>query len=291
MRRGPLLMALAGIVFAVMNAAVKTARSELDTLEVMAWRSLGSLPLSLLFAVGPGLAVKNRRTMVLRATLGSLSMFSSFTALKGLTLVEISLVGKLQPIVVAALAPLVLGSQERVGRWVWGLLAAGLVGSALLLGPSVASGSRWGLWALASVVLSAGAHVAVRQLGDTEHPATIVFWFQTVASVCAVAAYVGSTGHFLRWPPSHLVLPLLLTGLLATVGQVLMTLAYSLDRAAVVAGAAYTWPVWALVLDLVAFGAIPDWHGLLGGIVLLSAGAGLLISSGRPGSDEITPPR
>lgn len=55
MRRGPLLMIVAGLALAIMLALVKTARQYLDPLDVMFWRGAGALPLAALIGVLAGL--------------------------------------------------------------------------------------------------------------------------------------------------------------------------------------------------------------------------------------------
>lgn len=295
-------MAASGLAFAALNAILKEARADLIAAEVMAWRALTSLPPSALLAWRPGFRVKNRGGMVLRALLGSISMISTVVALKDLSLAQMSLVGKLQPILVAWAAPRVLGQSERVDGGDWALLAMGLFGSLLLLGPTVLDGSSAAWWAINAVLFSTGAHLAIRRLGASEDPATVVFWFQTVAAVLSVGMLVfGSHGPFTS--PSERLLPwLLVSGVFATLGQWLMTSAYVHERAAVAAAASYTSPLWAAALDWWLWDLVPGPSALAGGAVILGAGAVLVFrtpagpdshDSGQPehtlrGKDEAT---
>ena len=76
----------------------------------------------------------------------------------------------------------------------------------------------------------------------------------------------------LRLPSTGLLLVLLGIGLLSTLGQWTMTMAYSRDRAAPVAAAAYVAPVFGFVVDFFAFGVPPSTQALAGGSLVVGAG-------------------
>lgn len=272
MRRGPLLMVGATLSFTVMIGAVKVARAELSAFDVMLWRGFVSLPLSFLLARRGGLVIHNRAAMARRALFGFLAMTCYFTATQGLALSDLTILGKLQPILIAIFAPLVLGASERSGNAVWVVLAAGLVGSALIVGPGLEVGNIYGLWALGAAFFSAGAHVTVRQLSLTDEPLAIVFWFQVVVVVLSLAAVLVLGEGTIEAPPPALYLPLATVGAAATVGQVLMTRAYAAERAPTVAAASYTAPLFGVLADLIVFGTTPSTNALAGGTLVVGAG-------------------
>lgn len=287
MRRGPLYMILASLAFTVMIGAVKVARREMTPFEVITWRCMISVPLALAFCWKPGIAIHNRAGMALRGLFGFGAMSCFFTAAGGLDLADLSIIGKLQPILIAIAAPLVLGAGERSRGLLWLVLLAGIGGSALVIGPDLQVGSMYGLWALGATAMSAGAHLAVRALGRTEEPHAVVFWLQVMVLVLSVGATVVTTGRAVSLPPAHLWPYLVGCGVTATVGQVLMTRAYKLDRAAPVAAASYTGPLFALVGDIVAFGRLPTVAVLLGGALVV--GAGLVLVFAREPSPATEP--
>ncbi len=280
-RRGPILMVFATLMFTIMVATVKVARQELTAFEVIAWRSVVALPITLTLALakGPGIGIQNRKGMALRGVLGFAAMTCFFTAAKGLPLADLSIIVKLQPIVIALFAPLVLGRSERSGPMIWVVLVFGLIGCGLLIGPELTVGGTYGLWALGAAFFSALAHTTIRALGKTDHPLAIVFWFQVITLVLAVPAYVLTEGAVLPLPPAHLLPYLVGTGLAATAGQVLMTNAYRLEKASIVAAASYAAPLWAALLDLVLFDAVPSGAALVGGAMVVGAGLLLVLRS------------
>ncbi len=118
----------------------------------------------------------------------------------------------------------------------------------------------------------------IRALGKTDHAAAIVFWFQMTTLILAPAGHALVEGELIGLPPSHLWPYLVGTGLTATAGQVLMTNAYRLEKASVIAAASYAGPLWAVLLDLVVFGVLPAGWALVGGALVLGAGLTLVLT-------------
>ncbi len=289
LRRGIWSMVAAAALFTVMTAAVRQARQALPTLDVMLWRVAFALPALLPFALRGGLRVVSWRGIVLRSVLGFVAMVCFFTAARGLSVADLTLVSKLQPIWVALLAPRALGAGERVGRALWWALLLGLLGSGFIVGPELRVGNVHGLWALGATLASAAAHVTVRALGRTDRPEVTAFGFQVVLLPLVLLARTFWQGAPAALPPTHLWWVLLLVGLTSAGAQLLMSRAYALAPAPVVAGASYSAPLFAFVADLVAFGEVPRPEALLGGALVLAGGALLLRRDDAP-SEAHEPP-
>lgn len=264
-------MVLAALCFTLMVACVKAARAELGPFEVILWRSAVGLPLMALAMGGAPWRIVHRRAFAARALFGVLAMSAYFTAAKGLDLADLSLLGRLQPLGIALLAPLVLGRDERSGRGVWALLVAGLLGSAILLGPDLAVGNRYGIVALGGVAAGAAAHTSLRALGATDDPRSVVLGFQAVALGVSFAVVAVQSGGLPPLPPAHLVPTLVGVGVFALLGQLLLTRAYREDRAARVSAASHVSPVWGVLADLAFFSVMPGWNVLLGGAIVMAA--------------------
>lgn len=285
--RGPLLMILATVCFMAMVALVKLARFEMSSLQIVFWRSLVAVPMALVLAVPVGLRTRSPGLLALRSALGFVTMVGYFTAAGGLPVADLTLITKLQPVIVAVMAPLLLGTGERASRRIAGVLALGLLGSGLIVGPELSGGSWYGAIAVVAAVTSAGAHTCVRRLGATVHPYAQVFWFQFGVLLLSGATLLVQEG--LPLPDRALWPHLVGVGVFATLGQWLMTHAYRVDRAPRVAAAAYTAPLMALLVDLVIFGTTPGLTALSGGALIVLAGL-LLLSQREPDSAEILAP-
>jgi len=275
-RRGVLFMVGATFAFTAMITLVKNLRETMPTLDVMFWRGVVGVPFAFLLARRDGkVGLVRRDLLVLRSVLGTGAMFCFYTATRFLTVADLSFIHKLQPILIAIVAPLILGRGESVGRRVWLVLAAGICGCALLLAPEGGAGWRGGLWGLGAVLFSAGAHITVRKLGETDRPAAVVLWFQILMASVAGLVVVATAGRLPTFAPS--LWPMVIgVGLAAVAGQVLLTTAYQLERAAPVAAASYIQAVWALAVDLVIFGVVPTVWGLAGGVLIVMGGLILL---------------
>jgi drug/metabolite transporter (DMT)-like permease len=277
MNRGPLLMIIATLVLTCMSATVKVARAELSALDIVVWRSLFAIPFAWWFARGGSLRIHHHRAFGIRVVLGFAAMLCFFTALKGLPLADTNVITKLQPVLIALGAPLILGRSERSHPRTWALLVVGLVGTAILMAPDLTTGSVWGLWALASSIFSAGAHIALRALKE-ERSEVVVFWLQIAVFGLALMLILVTGGGLTI--PSATVWPALAgVGIFATAGQLLMTRAYALDTASRVAAVRFVGPVWGVALDVLFFGGWPSVHVWVGGAIVVAAGLAVTMKS------------
>jgi len=255
-----------------MSGAVKIARVELDTLDLIFWRGVIAVPVAWMMTRTRTrtISIKNRKAFGYRLGLGFAAMICFFTALKGLPLADTNCITKVQPVLIALLAPAVLGSGERAGARLWVLMGIGALGTVVLLAPDLAAGSIWGLWALGAAVLSAGAHTALRALKD-DSSAAVVFWFQAGVMILA-GAWIFLRGDGLSVPSAGIWPAVLAVGLLATAGQLLMTYAYAKDTASSIAAVRFIGPVWGIAGDVLFFGGWPAMHVWIGGAIVVGAG-------------------
>lgn len=276
MRRGPLYITISGLMFAIMLVLVKMTRARLDAFEILFWRGVTAAPLAYALARKAGLGLRRPGLFALRAISGAAAMGLLVFAAKGLFVADLELIHKLQPLVVALLAPWLLGQSERASPRVWALLCMGLCGCVLILAPDLAIGSVYGVAAVLSALCSAAAHLCVSALMRTDDSRVVVFHFQTSVMVMALVVIVVTTGSMPDLPPGDLWLPVLGVGLSATAGQIFMTQAYAEDRAPVIAAASYTSPIWAITADVVVFANWPGWNVIAGGALIVGAGMILL---------------
>jgi len=271
---GPVLMILAQVAFTIMVAFVKVARQEMTAFEIAWWRSVVAVPLLMLMYRKIPWRIEDRNTIVLRTVLGFGALCFFFAAAKGLSIADLSLISKLQPLLVAVLAPLLLGKSERASSNIWWLMVLAIIGCSILMAPSLEVGSWYGLLALLASIFSAHAHVFIRRLKN-EHPGIVVLWFQSGSGILAFGCCCLFLGG-IPMPQPDLWLPLIGVGFMATIGQLLMTSAYKKEKAATVAVASYAGPLIAVIVDGIAFNVFPSWNGYLGGGIVVLSGALLL---------------
>ncbi len=269
-------MLLAGIFFTIMITAVKIAREELSAFSIIFWRSLVGVLFTLALLRSQVRWPSRPALVALRALLGFAGMACVFTSARGLSIGDLSVLHKLQPLIVGAMAPWFLGVGERPGR-VWGALLAGFAGALLVIGPDLSIGNWYGMWAVLGAFFSAAAHVTIRSLGRDHDPGTVVLWFQALGIPCAFGAQWLSE-RAMPLPSATTWALIVLIAFCATAGQFCMTTAYKLDKAARIAAISYAAPLWGFLADVVVFGASPRRAAVLGGSLVVGAGLWLVFT-------------
>ncbi|ASQ89707.1 EamA family transporter [Prosthecochloris sp. GSB1] len=268
-----ILMLIASACFATMAAMIKGIGYSLPIPEIIFFRSILPLPFFLwtLALQKKRLLVTARKTLVLRSLFGVLAMSGFYYALANIPLAESVFLGRTQPLILAILAPLVIG--EKPTGSVWIAIGTGILGIALILEPSF--GWAPAAWAsIGGASASAMAHLLVRKLNRTDDPATIVAnFFMATALLSAVW-----TGPAFIMPTQHQWLLLAGVALFSTCGQYLMTLAYRLDQAPVVAAASYASIIFSVVYGYLFWQEVPPASAWVGGALII-AGSFILIRS------------
>lgn len=266
------LRLLAVLMLASLMAVVKyTVESGVSFPELLFWRQVPSVIL-----IGGWLALRGQlhrlKTQRLpihfrRAMTGMTGMFFTFGAPLLLPLAEATTLGFTTPIFAVILSGLVL--KERVGPVRWLAVALGFAGVWLIAQPGSSHIPPLG----AAVGLMAGLMVAiisiqVRDLGKTEEPLSIVFWFAALSSpVLALGLPFFMTHHTpLQWGL------LLLGGVLGCVGQILLTAALRFGQVASVVVMDYSSLVWATLYGWLLWDHLPPASTWLGAPLIIAAG-------------------
>lgn len=274
-RRGILAMLAAVALFSLMDAALKLLSPHYPALQVAALRGFASLPLVLLWAfatVGPRALLRVRWSLhLLRGALAVLMMGCFMFALQTLSLATAYSLFFVAPLMICALSVPLLG--ERVGPRRWSAIVVGLIGVLVVLRPSTEGMlSLGGLAVLVAAVAYSLSSIAVRVLGRSDSTQSMVVWMLTMLSLGAGALALPAwiplqPGH---WP---LIAGIGVTGAL---GQYAITEAFRRGEPSLVAPLEYSALAWALGLDLVLWGVLPDSLTLLGAAIIVISGLYLI---------------
>jgi len=285
-------MILASLCFAIMGVFVKQSVREVPFLVAVFFRAfVGLVVLYVYFkATRASLGATQHGLLLLRSVFGFLALTLFFFALEYLPLSTAVILNFSSPIFVVILSGFLLG-EKRTGRILPFVLAA-FGGTALLVSPDFSTINLAAVLGLLSAFFAALAYISVKRLSRTESSATIVLYFSMYASLLglvslAAAGFFEFEGFAARdilpafTDPVNLAL-LCGVGLTATLGQILLTSAYSLERASVISGFAYLNPVLSFLLGRVFFGDVPTTTSLTGGLVVIAACIGVLRVSREP---------
>lgn len=202
-----------------------------------------------------------------RAFIGTLGMFTTLGVVRILPLAEATILSFTTPMFAVVLAALFL--REAVGPWRWGAVVLGLIGVLVIVGPDHAhlplAGVAVGLTAAFSVAL---VSIQLRDLGRTEEPLTVVFYFSALGALMLLpgAVITGSAHSQANW--------LLLGGIGATglLTQMLLTAALRYGSVSSVIVMDYSQLIWSTLWGLLIFGQLPPATTWLGAPLIIAAG-------------------
>ena len=273
--RGMFSMLLAVAVFSAMDASLKLLAPHYPPMQVAALRGLSSLPLITLWvAFDGGMRQLLHVRWPLHLLRGGLSivMLSSFAyALRSLPLAETYTLFFVAPLLITALAALVL--KERVDWRGWCAIGAGFCGSLIVLRPSGAGVlTLAGLMVLVSASGYAVSAITVRVLGRSDSTQAMVFWMLALTSLFAGALSWHGWVPIVAgdWPALGVL------ALAGAVGQFAITDAFRRGAASRIAPLEYTALVWGVALDYTLWHTLPDAITLTGAAVIVASGLYLI---------------
>lgn len=216
---------------------------------------------------GAGALLPDRPALhLVRAGLLIAATFSFFWSLKTLPIADALALFFVQPLIVTALSPFVLG--EHVGPRRWAAVAAGFAGTMVIIRPgfqAVSAGMALALMAGLSLALYM---LMTRRISGRSHAMVTTFHTSLLGAGIATAAV---------WPVWQAPEPVewglfLMLGMIATGGHFLIVRAYDHCEASLLAPLAYTEMIMATAVGWWFFGDFPDGWTFAGvGILIASA--------------------
>ena len=269
-RLGAAFAVAAGGLFAVMGSLIKLASAQLPNESIVFLRNLVAVAALLPVFLGRrGVSFRTQRfgLHLMRAGFGVAAMYCFFYALGQLPLADAMLLNFAMPVFIPWIAWAWLGERPR-----WQVHVAtglGLLGIALIVKPTGAVASTAGLIGAMAAVFAAVAMVTVRRLSSTEPAPRIVLYF------AALAVLLSGIPAGLNWEGLSLQAAAIMlgVGLSATAGQLCLTRAYALARAAEIGTLVYCTVPFAAALGWLFWGEAMDQETLLGAVCVIGAGA------------------
>jgi drug/metabolite transporter (DMT)-like permease len=258
--------------FSGMDALLKLLSEHYPPLQVAFLRAAASLPFVFMVIAVRGrldrLKPVNVRLHLFRGVLAILMLYSFISAVRESSLATTYSIFMCAPLLVAALSVYVLGEKVVTGQW--GAIAVGFGGVLLMLGPV---DGRWlstgSLWALVALLTYAVAIVSLRLLARTDSTESMVFGFTLLLMVGAGLLALPAWKP-IQWSSDWLMIAGI--GVLGSIGQQLVTVAFRNAPAAVVAPFEYTALLWGVLLDIAVWSVYPSALTLVGGSIVIGAG-------------------
>ena len=264
-------MVQAAFWFAVMAMLVKLAGQRgLPTMQIVLARAVVTLALSIvgLLRARQHPWGTNNRLLILRGVFGSGGFICFYAAVNHLPLAEATVIHHISPLLTAVAAALWLGERLE-GRVLLGMAFA-FVGVLMIAQPGslFASGGtpsevpwQFVLVGVLGALLASFAYVSVRQLGKTEPPILVVFYFPAVSVPVSLPFAISDW----VWPDLWGWLLLLGVGIATQTAQLALTKGLARERAGRATSVGYLQIAFAAIFGLVLFGQVPgpwSWGGM-----------------------------
>ncbi len=264
-------MVLSTVAFTIGDAAMRLASGAIPTGQSVFLRSLTSVLLVAIAAHWTGVLSSLRRALVpwmgwrCLGDAGNSLLFQA--ALARMPFADIMAVLQLTPLSLTAASALFLGAT--VGWRRWAAVAAGLVGTLLVIKPGTTAFNVFAILAVGSVLCGTLRDVATRRL-DSAIP-TLMILLVSQAAV-AVAGFALAMFQGWVWPSPNGMMLVVFAGAMTALGHLWMIIALRIGDVAAVAPFRYASVVWAILIGLMLFREVPDGWSLVGMAILVLAG-------------------
>lgn len=277
--QGIALCVLAYGFLALQDAAFKWLVTDYSVFEILFWRGLVVVVACLL--IGRKRLWRQTRQsaskslLVKRGLLSILAWLFYYTAARDLSLAQMTTLYFSAPLMVTALASLIL--KERATRWQWLAVAIGFVGVLIACQP----GNQVAPWPVILVLLAAAVWaftcIQIRQVDGS----TSVL----VQLLITNAVFVVCTGLSLPWTFSVSSLPawlgMLATAVVGGIGQYLLFASFTRATATLLAPFEYTGLIWAFLLSGLIWNSVLDLPLMLGAGLIAISGTLAMLSARR----------
>lgn len=267
--RGMAWMAIAGLLFCLLNTIGRSLAQQLDPFQTQFLRYLAGLVVLLPFVLRTGLAawrphdIKGQGWRGLVHTAGLLLWF---WALPHVPLADMTAIGFTGPIFIMAGAVLFLNEPVVRARWI--AAGIGFAGAMVVVVPNLAGGGgAWSLVMLASSPLFAASFLITKALTRRDRPEVIVAWQAiTVAAFTLPFAIPGWT-----WPTAGQWGWFLVTGLLGSAGHWCLTEAFRIADMSATQPVKFIDMLWASALGWLVFSEVPATTTFAGAAIIFAA--------------------
>jgi drug/metabolite transporter (DMT)-like permease len=269
--RGIVYMVLGCALLTLNDAAAKWLTDSYPVGEIIFFRGVFALLLILsavpLHGGMASLKPKDLKGQLSRAALFAMATFLFIYSLKLMALPVVTAISFASPIIMTALAPLLL--KEQVGWRRWTAVCVGFAGVLLILNPG---GEEW-RWAavvpLGCALAAALRDIVTRQLTARESTPSILF--TTAALAAGIGLCTLPLGGW-RWPSAFDLALFAFLGVSQAAAHYLQVEAFRMTEAAVLAPFKYSAIIWSLLLGFMIWGHRPSLSMLAGAAIVVASG-------------------
>lgn len=289
LRNALVYMVIASFCFAVTGAIARLLKSDYASVELVLFRNVIGIPFLLYSIYKTPLVQVGGKPFLLffRGFIGTMALYFFFYGVTTIGLPEAITYQQSYPIFLALISALYL--RQSIGWKSWMAILLGFTGICMIFIPKMSGSAlelKSNLIGISNLIMTGVAYLSIRGLSEYYDKRTIVLSFMLCGIVFPILSLL--IGH---WYPSqqfdfiiakfslpkvhhlYLIVPL---GLVALIGQVFLTKAFSHKNTGLIGAMGYSNVVFSILLGILIGDALPDTLSLSG--ILIIVFSGVLIS-------------
>jgi drug/metabolite transporter (DMT)-like permease len=284
-RQAVVVMCIGILCLGVNDALAKWLTGFYPPIEIIFVRNLLALPMitAIVLWTGGTRALRTQHVGI-HAFRGLLLVGGAYTFFRGLEVLPLAEATSLifaAPIFITALSVPLL--REAVGWRRWAAVIVGFIGVLIIVRPGAAAFQPASLFVVGTAMFYALGMISARWIGRGEDVWTMMFYI-----VLFPLLFSGLMVPFVWQTPDMAHLPLFLgLAVFGTLGMTLITQAFRLAPAAIVAPFEYTALIWASVLGWLVWGDIPGLWIYVGAAVIIASGIYIVVREAHPAGREV----
>lgn len=263
--KGVQFMIISTFTFSLMKVCVKMI-SHIPPIEIILFRSLISIVLCVFFFMKDKINPwgNNKKILILRGVVGSISLASYFYILQQIPLAAAASMQYMAPIFTAILGVFIVKEKVSAKQYLFFFLS--FLGILVIQGFDARISLIHLVIGIGGAVFTGLAYNCIRILKTSEHPLVIIFYFPLVslplAGIISLFNWVNPVG----WDWMYL----LLVGLFTQIAQYFMTRSYQAEELSKVSIINYMGIIYSLAFGFIIFGETYEWLSYMGmGLVVL----------------------
>lgn len=279
---GIIMMCVGVACLCVNDALAKTLTDHYSVIQIQFLRNLIALPFAILIAIKMGgtAALRSHRPVahLFRGGLWIAATIMFFTSLKYLGLAEATALIFVAPLFITALSAMFFG--ETVGWRRWLAVLVGFLGVLIAIRPGSSAFQTVSLLPIATALVYAILMLSARWVDSRESVWTLLLYMTGTGAVLSLFLV------FFVWIPVRsgdwgLFIAVAIFG---TAGMTLMTQAFRLAPAVVVAPLDYSAIIWATLLGWMFWNEIPDALTFVGTAIIIASGVFIIVREHKANS-------
>ncbi len=286
-------MITASLCFALTGAIARLLKDDYSSVQLVLFRNAIGLPFLIFFIMKTPIVQKGGRFFLLffRGFIGTMALYFFFYGVTSIGLPEAITYQQSYPIFLALVSALALGQSISIKNWL--AIVLGFIGLCCIFIPKMSGTAlelKSNIIGICNLVMTGMAYLSIRGLSNYYDKRIIVLSFMLcgilfpLISMGIGSYYLDANVDFLiakfvfpRLHDLYLIVPL---GLIALVGQVFLTKAFSHENTGLVGAMGYSNVVFSIFLGLLIGDAMPDFLTLIGIFMIIVSG--VIISLTKP---------